>query len=316
MAHPLSRSAELMKEGYTGKMKIDLHIHTNYSDGLNTPEEVAELAHKGGLDVISVTEHDRVDSTARVQQACAPFNIRVVPGVEISTNFNKKTLHVLGYNIDVENKELLAFFQKINDSRREKFIEKFPILNEALKQAGLPEADIEKYKEKKDGKYYSHPGLWSFLCEEGIIKDRQEGPQYTKDIRGTAPFIEPKDAFEVVHSAGGVAVLSHPFAPKISLKILNQEKQDQEAVIAELKGQGLDGLECYQAAHDPADVAFCLQMADKYDLIITAGSDWHGYYPPEEGGIREYTPFYVSALGDLDVPEEAAERILKGLKLG
>ena len=109
-------------------MKIDLQLHTSFSDGLNTPEELAKLAHEGGLTIISVTDHDRVDSVAPVKAACAQYGITVIPGVEISTTYEGKALHILGYNMDIENEDFLALIKKINGFRKEKFLEKFPFL--------------------------------------------------------------------------------------------------------------------------------------------------------------------------------------------
>lgn len=291
-------------------MKIDLQIHTTFSDGMNNPEEISELAHKGGLNVISVTDHDRVDGVERTTKACTQFGIKVISGVEISTTYNGHALHILGYNIDVNNKDFHLFLKKINDFRKEKFIEKFLLLNELLKKSGKKEANIENYK-NKDINYYSLTGLVRFLLEEGVVVNFEEGLNFAKTVRGTTPHVEPSSAFEAIHKAGGIAVFSHPFAPKISLKNISIEKIDQELIIKEFKEQGLDGLECYQAGHSSEDVEFCLSLAEKYNLIITAGSDWHGYHPPEDKGIREYLPYYINALGDLDVPEDKVVMMIK-----
>lgn len=287
-------------------------MHTNYSDGMNSPAEIASLAKKGGLNVISVTDHDRIDSIGKVVDACKPFGIDVIPGVEISTTFEGKPLHVLGYSIDASDAAFISFLRKINDFRRDNFIERMPVVNENLKRAGLKEADADKYK-GRDPKYYSHPGLSLFLAEEGVISNPSEGFQYLKGVKGTTSPFGPKDAFDAIHKAGGIAVMSHPFAPKIAIRVLRPDRAGQEEVVALFKKQGLDGLECYQTGHGASDVEFCLEMAAKYKLIITAGSDWHGHRGPEDTGIREYLPYYIDELGDLAVPEEKVAEILKGL---
>lgn len=287
-------------------------MHTSYSDGHDTPEELAKLAYEGGLNVISATEHDRVDSYEKVKVACDQYGIKVIPGVEISTTFNGKALHVLGYNIDTNNEDLLNFLRETNEHRKDKFIERFHILNENLRAAGKQEAGIEKFK-NLDPRYYSFPGLAQFLAEQGITKDKQEGFSYFSGMKGTTPPTEPKDAFEIIHKAGGVAILSHPFAPKIALTEITTDRSEQEKIVVEFIQQGLDGLECYQAGHNPDDVNFCLMLADKYNLLITAGSDWHGYHSPDDEGIRKYLPYYIKALGDLEVPEDKAQEIVKSL---
>lgn len=295
-------------------MKIDLQMHTTYSDGHNTPEELAKLAHDGGLSVISATDHDRVDSYEAIKAACAPYGIYAVPGVEISTTYKDKALHILGYNIDTKNEEFLAFLRSINEYRKEKFIEKFPLLNEELRAAGKREADIERYK-NKDARYYSHPGVAKFLREEGITEHTEEGFLYTKQLRGTVPHVEVSKACEMIHRAGGIAVMSHPFAPKISLAQITPDRNEQEAFVKMFAEQGLDGLECYQSGHSADDVAFCLDMAKKYNLMITAGSDWHGHHGPEDASFRSYLPFYINALGDLEVPEDKVTQIIKDLNI-
>ncbi len=295
-------------------MKIDLQVHTTFSDGKDTPEEIARLAHEGGLSVISVTDHDRVDSAKEVIDACRQYGIQAITGVEISTTYTDKALHVLGYNIDVENEELVSFLHEINEYRKQKFVEKFPLLNEALKVAGKREADVEVYRQK-DAKYFSHPGVARFLHEEGITEHFKDGFLYTKDMRGTVPHIEVSRAIRKIHNAGGIAVLSHPFAPRISLKEVSVDKAVQEALVKKYKEEGLDGLECYQAGHSKEDVAFCLELAKKYDLIVTAGSDWHGYHRPDDKGIREFLPYYINKLGDLEVPEDMVKKILEDLKV-
>ncbi len=294
-------------------MKIDLQIHTNYSDGKHTPEEVAALAHAGGLHVISVTEHDRVDSFKKVKDACAQYGIRAISGVEISTTYQNKPLHILGYALDVDNPELLSFLKDINAFRKNAFIERFPILNQNLVLAGKKEVELEKFS-NLDVKYYSFPGVAEFLVEQGVTKDKDEGFLYFKGMKGTTPPTEPKDAIRAIHRAGGLAVLSHPFAPKIALTEITTDRAEQEKLVTLFKEQGLDGLECYQAGHTDADVAFCLEVAQKHGLLITAGSDWHGYHPDPNDGIRKYLPFYIEKLGDLFVPEETAKKILMTLE--
>jgi len=293
-------------------MKIDLQMHTTFSDGHDTPEEIAKLAHEGGLNVISATEHDRVDSFEAVREACKPYGVQVISGVEISTMYKGKVIHILGYNIDTKNEALITFLKSINEFRKKRFVEQFDLLNEALKAAGKQTADIEKYKDK-DARYYSHPGLARFLFEEGILDNKSDGFKYSKNLKGTVPAVEVKDAIKAIHDAGGTAVLSHPFAPKISLAEISPDKEVQESIIKEFKEWGIDGLECYQAGHNDSDIAFCLSLAEKYNLLITAGSDWHGYHPPEDKGIREYLPYYINALGDLKVPEDKAQEIIKNL---
>lgn len=241
------------------------------------------------------------------------MGIKVIPGVEISTTFQGKTIHILGYNIDVDNQDLLRFLNSNTDFRKKRFLDQFLILNENLKRAGKREADISKYREK-DTKYYTKPGLTLFLYEEGIIGNQSEGFKYFEGIKHTVPPTTPQDAIEIIHKAGGKAVLSHPLAPRMSLKEISLTKSGQEKIISEFAKQGLDGLECYGTGHNKDDEDFCLQLSEKFNLIITAGSDWHGTLEQLGEDIKKYLPFYLGRLGDLKIPKESVQQIIKNLE--
>lgn len=294
-------------------MKIDLQIHTTHSDGYNPPAEIVELARKGGVSVLSVTDHDTLSGLDEVEENCKKADIKAISGVEISTTYRGRPLHVLGYNIDTNNEELLSFLKNINEHRKQKFIDQLQILNDNLQAAGRKAVDVKNYLDK-DFKYYSYPGLALFMYEEGIIDTRNEGFNYFRGIKETTPPVEPAETFKILHRAGGKAVLSHPFAPKISLKEISSNRKDQEKMVHEFARQGLNGIECYQTGHDNDDVKFCLQMAEKYNLFITAGSDWHGSLEQVGEKIKKYLPHYLNKLGDLVVPKEVIPEIPRNLE--
>ena len=293
-------------------MKIDLQIHTNHSDGHESPEEVIVLAKEGGLDVISVTDHDIISGITSTTTEGAKKNIRVIPAVEITTGFRGQPIHVLGYCIDIENKEFIQFLNSVNEYRKNYFISTMSQVNHNLSEKGKNIVDIEKYK-NKESKYYSIPGIALFLYEEKIVEGRNDGFAYLGGIADATPNIEPKEAFTIIHTAGGKAFLSHPFAPLISLKNITENKNEQEQIILDFIKEGLDGLECYQTGHGKEDVAFCLELSEKYNLLISAGSDWHGCLEKTGETIKKWLPFYLHKLGDLDVPQDKIIQILKGL---
>jgi predicted metal-dependent phosphoesterase TrpH len=293
-------------------MKIDLQIHTNHSDGRDTVEEVVSLAKTGGVDIIAIADHDLVSAVSIAKDEAGKVGMTVVPGIEITTGYRGQPIHILGYCIDTEHPDLLAFINGINDYRREYFIGLMPEVNKNLVKGGRPEIDIERYKDKQP-KYYSYPGVALFLYEEGVVDNRNDGFAYFAGLNDVAPNVEPKEAFEVIHKAGGKAFLSHPLAPKISLKNVSETVEEQEQIVMEFKQQGMDGLECYSTGHAPEDIAYALSLADKHDLLISAGSDWHGCLSKTGEGLKGWLPFYLEKIGDLAVPEEHVVRILKGL---
>jgi len=294
-------------------MKIDLQIHTNHSDGRDSPQEIITDAKKGNLDIISITDHDIVSAIHMTTVKAAQVGIKVIPGIEISTGYRGQPLHILGYNIDPTNTDLLAFLEGINHYRKEHFTSLIPVLNKLLIADSKLEITTDNFK-NKDPKYYSIPGLALFLYEEKIVDGRNDGFAYLRGLPDATPSVEPKDAFAIIHKAGGKAYFSHPFAPLISLKVISPNQTEQENIIAEFKMQGMDGIECYGTGHSPQDTGFALTLVDKYDLLISAGSDWHGCLEKTGPKLKElYLPYYLEKLGDLKVPEDRIKQILKGL---
>ncbi len=295
-------------------MKIDLQIHTNHSDGHESPKEIITLAKEGKLDVIAVTDHDIVSGFLETKEAGSSENIIVIPGVEITTGYRGQPIHILGYQIDIANPELVNFLQSVNDYRQKHFLSMIPQVNTNLAENGMQTVKIEDYKNKSP-KYYSIPGIALFLYEQNIVQARNDGFAYIGGVVDVAPTIEPKEAFEIIHKAGGKAFLSHPFAPKISLKNISEDTLEQEKIILAFKESGMDGLECFGTGHTPEDVEFALMLADKHNLLISAGSDWHGCLEKTGETIKQWLPFYLKKLGDLEVPQVRIKQILGDLNV-
>lgn len=293
-------------------MKIDLQIHTTHSDGRNTPREIIGLAKRGGLGVIAITDHDTVSSIKECSSEAKKFGIKVIPAVEITTGYRKKPLHVLGYGIDMTNPQFVSFLNKIAVYRKRHFIKQIPRLNKNLTEKGKRLVDIKKYSHVGP-KYYSIPGLALFVYEEKIVEGRNDGFYYLRGISDVAPPVNPRDAFAIIHKAGGKAFLSHPFAPLISLKEIIKDKKEQDKIISNFKKQGMDGLECYQTGHNSKDIDFILSLSKKYGLLISAGSDWHGSLNQTGKTIKEYLPYYLKKLGNLVVPKRKVKEILTGI---
>lgn len=293
-------------------MKIDLQIHTTHSDGRDTPKEIIALAKEGDLNIISITDHDTISGIKESVVRGRKNGIRVIPAIEITTGYKNFPLHILGYNIEIKDKGLSFFLKKINEFRKKHFIKEMSKVNKNLISDGKESVNIKRYQ-SRDSKYYSIPGIALFLYEEGSVNGRNDGFYYLKGVSDAAPPIQPKDAFRVIHKSGGKAILSHPLAPLISLKEITLDKKEQEKIIVKLKKQGLDGLECYQTGHNKEDINFILQLSKKYSLLISAGSDWHGSINQTGKTIKKYLPYYLNKLGDLFVPKEKSEEILRGL---
>lgn len=245
-------------------MKIDLQLHTTFSDGRDTPNELVRKAKVDNVDTISVTEHDNIDSWQEIAQICENEGVHALPGVEISTTYLEKTIHILGYSFDPTLSVLPDFFQRSIEYRKQRLIEQFDILNANLRMNGKQEADPHLYAQRPN-KYFTKPGLAQFLSEVGITSTKADGFAYFTGIIRTAPEVSPSDAINIVHSAGGKAVFSHPLAPKMSLKELQLNKNGYDDVVRQYVESGLDGIETYGTGHHLADVATCKAWVNKFN---------------------------------------------------
>jgi 3',5'-nucleoside bisphosphate phosphatase len=294
--------------------KIDLQLHSTYSDWHDTPKEIAELAHKTNVSVISLTEHDNVFSYRELEHECEKYWIKAVPWVEISATYRGGKIHLLWYNIDVDSPHLQKFLNDNIELKKAKALAQFDKLNKNLEDAWKKTADISSY-EQRDYRYFTLPGLALFLYEEWILPNKSDWFNYLKGINtGSSATIE--DAIAVINKAKWKSVLSHPLAPKISLREISTDSQEQEKMLIELIGQWLDWIECFTACHSKEETQACLELAEKYGLIITWWSDWHGQlWVHIKEWVKAHTPYYVSNFGGLEIDEAHTMQILKGLGL-
>lgn len=256
-------------------MEIDLHVHTTASDGTMSPAEVVRYAKEKGLRTIAITDHDTIEGIAEGLQEGRKLGLEVIPGVEVSVDFAKGTMHLLGYYIDYTSAELLeklAIVQRARAERNLKIIEK-------LRGLGI-DIDLSEIKEAPEHGQIGRPHFAYALVQKGYVQNIQDaferylrkgGPAYAEKFK-----FSPQEAMSVIHKAGGVTVLAHPFT-------LNQlQLHDLEPVIVELKENGLDGIETYYPEHSEGQTKFYRHLAQKYGLAITGGSDFHGFNKDKE----------------------------------
>ena len=273
---------------------IDLHTHSTCSDGTYTPEEVVTAAANKGLVAVALTDHDTVSGVKRAIETGEKEHIRVIPGVEISTEYvipptaglpsKKKELHILGYNIDVNDEKLLStlkFATDERDNRNRKMAKR-------LSDAGYP-ISYEKLKERFGNTIIARPHFARILMEEGVIPSinsafddllSKDGPYFVERV-----YLTPKQAIEAICGAGGQAVLAHPVMYRMSVSELHK-------LLLELTDYGLTGLEAMYSRNRGTDEPFMRKLASEYDLFITGGSDFHGDNKPDieigwgEGNLR------------------------------
>ena len=241
----------------------DLHIHSNYSDGTMTPEKIIQLATELGLKNISITDHDSIAS----QYVAKKYeNINVIPGIELSTEYEDLELHILGYFIDINNDNLIRIVEKLNQSRLERVeeiifklkknniyltLEDLSIdFNSTVGRSHVANAMVRKgYFENYKSAFINY-----------LVKGK---PAYVKGFK-----LNYKEAIEVINKSGGIAVLAHPGQIYRSLEV--------EKIIRNLKCYGLNGVEVYHPSHTKNSTNNFYNISKKYKLLITGGSDFHG----------------------------------------
>ncbi|MEJ5257970.1 MAG: PHP domain-containing protein [Fervidobacterium sp.] len=257
-------------------MVLDLHTHTTASDGTLKPKELIQKAQTIGLEVLAITDHDTISGFDELDSVVEETDITVIKGVEISADYPTDSLHILGYNIKDSLRvahvlnELIEYRNKRNE-----------IILEKMNQFGF-KATMEEIKKIAKGKAIGRPHFARLMVEKGYVQTIDEAfRNYLKD--GGPLFVEkkrlkPQEAIELIKEAGGIAILAHPYQVlKDGLPYpIADGVENLESFIRYLISKGLDGIEAYYSTHLPKQTEELLSIAKKYDLLITAGSDFHG----------------------------------------
>lgn len=255
--------------------KIDLHTHTYYSDGTSSPTEVVKWAKKGNLDQLAITDHDGTEGIKEALIAGDALEIQVIPGIEFSVDEpDGSEMHILGYYIDISNEELKKRLTDIKDNRKERNVK----LLAALADLGYP-LDPEDLQKKGDVDYIGKPDFARALINKGYINEFSEAFEEGRFLKSEEirkikkEKITAKEAIELIIGAGGLAVLAHP------MKVFGLEGDYFEALdklVSILKDYGLSGMECFYPEHNEEETMKLVDIAEKYKLHITRGTDYHG----------------------------------------
>lgn len=268
--------------------RIDLHTHSFYSDGTLSPEELMDWAVSQQLDQIALTDHDGIGGIPEARDAAMKRGIDFIPGIEFSAEDEDGiTMHILGYHIDWENKELNQAIFEIRENRRERNDRLF----QGLKEMGYP-LEWEDFDKKGDRNYLGKPDFARAMQKKGYIREFREafepgkmlGSPEIRKIRKKK--IKAREAIRLIQDAGGIPVLAHPMKVsglKTEEALETQEYMEAlgymealEKLVIKLKSYGLKGLECLYPEHTPEETEALIGLAEKYKLHITSGSDYHG----------------------------------------
>ncbi len=241
----------------------DLHMHSFCSDGLRTPTQAVEEACEAGLQAMSLTDHDTVEGIPEATAAGQRLGMEVVPGTELSAHVRDREVHILAYCIDCSDDQLGNSLNQSFASRHERGI----AIVEKLNVLGLS-VSLDDVLSQAKGSPLGRPHIAAAMVENGLVADKDEAFNRYIGDRGPAfkpkPYTAAETVIELIHRSAGVAVLAHPGA---SLP---------EFVIEHLVSHGLDGIEVFHPAHQPPQIDFYNQLADRYGLLKSGGSDSHG----------------------------------------
>ena len=284
---------------------VDLHTHSNKSDGSLPPAELVDLAVSKGLCAIALTDHDTTDGLDEAVSHAAALcrdgqpSVEVVPGIEFSTKYEDKDVHVVGLYIACDAPSFHTKLQEFTDSRTGRNIK----MCQNLQEAGI-DISYETLMARNPGAVITRAHYASFLFEKGYVKSRQEAfARYLGDhTRYFVPRekVTPIQAVDLILQAGGVPILAHP-----PLYHMGSDKLDR--LVFELKSAGLMGIEAVYSTYSRQDERDMLSLAQKYDLLLSGGSDFHGSNKPNLDLGCGY--------GGLFVPEEFLIRIKERLSI-
>lgn len=269
--------------------QADLHTHTRASDGTCEPAENVRLAAEAGLAAVAITDHDTVAGIPAALEAAAGLNLEVIPGVEISSAANGQDIHVLGYFVPYDDE---AFQEKLRGLRETRH-ERNKLMIARLRELGIPITLESVYRRKKgEDKNIGRPHIAEELMELGVVGSIDEAFAKYLGREGAAyvnpPRISPQEAITLIQEAGGAAVLAHPGL------------YDDDELVRELIAFGLDGIEVWHPDNDAADRERYRTWAEEHGLVMTGGSDFHGW--------RGEEPFHAM-LGTHTAPLSAVERL-------
>lgn len=249
-------------------MLVDFHMHSIYSDGVKSPEELLRHALDCNLSMMALTDHDEIDGIKALRTAQEQLDpektIKIINGCEFSADYKDKSIHILGYRFDETNKELRDFIEYFKSKREERIDEIIRRCN----NAGYFISKDDLLKKFPKTQAYGRPHIGQLLIDGGYAKDindvfkdilRKDSPCYVPKVKIEVPYI-----IDIIHKAGGLAVMAHP-------KLVTSDEY-----VVEMLAYDFDGMEVYHTKHNDDDVKRYKALAKEHNLFITGGSDYHG----------------------------------------
>lgn len=256
----------------TSEFRADLHCHTNCSDGCDDPAVLLHLAKQANLQGLSITDHDTIDAyTPELFAEAEKLNLRLLPGIELSSELDNVSVHILGYGYDLRSESLIRFLEDLQRRRNERN----RIILEKLSKRKLPITEQELFDfayQARGKRTIGRPHIAQLMVNKGYVSSIQEAFQlYLKEggfCYAPGIHITPEMAIEEIHKAKGKAILAHPHFLR------------RGSFLRKILAFPFDGIECYYANLAKELEAPWLQIAKEKKWIATGGSDYHGHLKP------------------------------------
>jgi len=267
----------------------DLHIHSYFSDGCFSVQDILKMAKEQSLSCIAFTDHDSVGAYLESDGFKDILGLEIIPAVEVTTEYNSKEVHILGYFIDYKDPhflEKLKYLRKARILRIKEMIKKLNSLN--------IDVSFEELNYLKEDTSITRLHLAELLLKKGFVQSILEA--FIKYLGENAScyvagfHFSPFEAIKLIQDAKGIPVLAHPY-----------NVENLELLLLDLINYGLKGIEVYYPQHSPQQVGFYEQLAQKYGLLLTGGSDFHG---------NQYSPIKI---GSVRIPYDLVEKLKEGL---
>ena len=254
--------------------KIDMHMHTIYSDGELTPEELIKRAINHGITTMAITDHDTLKGIEKVDKSAdyiKKSGIEIINGIELSAKVPKGRMHILGYDIDIYDERLQADMSRIKDNSFHSFM---TILEEVSREYGInfPFDDVLEILNREHN--LGRPDIARLMIKYGHVQTGKEAfnKYLVEAFNKTRQYrrgLSYEECLDIINRSGGIAVLAHP-------KSLELDEKEFLILLRDMIKKGLKGIEVYHSSHSKAEMEYYKRIAEEYDLLISGGSDYHG----------------------------------------
>jgi len=275
--------------------RIDLHTHTTWSDGSFSPTELVKWAHHHSIQTLAVTDHDTTEGLPEALAVGQPLKMELIPGIEISTHFQDREIHVLGYFLDYQDFTFQTRIRRLQSTR----VQRVQDILHRLEHCGIS-LSLQDVQRLAGIGSIGRPHIAKALIDRGFVTTFREAFEKYLGVRGKA--YVPREIPEVseilawIREAGGLAILAHPFWE-------GYRQEDINPACQRLVEKGLQGLEVFYGTFSVKQISFNLHLAKRFDLLVSGGSDFHGTYKPDIA--------IGKGKGSLKVPQSALDKLRK-----